>query len=288
MDIERRTIPNTSVEVRAADDAPTKLTGRAVPYNVLSRDLGGFREQFAPGAFDNVLKNSDARALFNHNPDNLLGRESAGTLKLRDSKDGLDYTVDPLPDTSVARDVAENVRLKNIQGNSFAFSVGEGGDVWDRDDDGVAIRTVTNVSGLYDVGPVTEPAYEDGTTVSTRSLELAKAVKPPMNLIRAKQEAAERRLARRCRCTETRGASLGALLSQLIDSKAESGNMTVEEVEEAAGSAAGISGSTVGQIKSGSIVCPPIRRLEALAKYLGVSVGRLTAAAERDGCDYSS
>ena len=195
MDIERRTIPKTMVEIREAKGEPTKLVGRAVPYNVLSRDLGGFKEQFSPGAFDDVLKDSDVRALFNHNPDHLLGRESAGTLELRDGMKGLDYTVDPLPKTSVAKDVAENVRLGNIQGNSFSFSVAEGGDVWEKQEDGTAIRTVIRVSALYDVGPVTEPAYDKGTKVSARSVLFAwQTVWPvPMNLVRAKQEAMERR-----------------------------------------------------------------------------------------------
>lgn len=199
MDIERRIIPTTAVEIRKADGEPTKLFGRAVPYNVLSRDLGGFREKFAPGAFEDVLKDSDVRALLNHNPDHLLGRESAGTLRLKDSKEGLDYVIDPLPKTSVAKDVAENVRLKNIQGNSFSFSVAEGGDVWEKQEDGTAIRTVIKASGLFDVGPVTEPAYEEGTKVSARSLERAVQINAPvpMNLIRAKQEENERRIARR-------------------------------------------------------------------------------------------
>ena len=176
MDIERRTIPMTIVEIREAKGEPTKLVGRAVPYNVLSRDLGGFREKFSRGSFDEALKDSDCRCLMNHNPDNLLGRESAGTLRLKDTKEGLDYTVDPLPKTSMARDIAENVRLGNIQGNSFSFSVANGGDVWEKQEDGTAIRTVTKVSGLYDLGPCTEPAYDDGTSVSARSMALAREV----------------------------------------------------------------------------------------------------------------
>ena len=193
MDIERRVMPTTMVEIREAKGEPTKLVGRAVPYNVLSRDLGGFKEQFSPGAFDEVLKDSDVRALFNHNPDHLLGRESAGTLELRDGTKGLDYIVDPLPNTTVAKDIAANVKLKNIQGNSFSFSVAEGGDVWEKQEDGTAIRTVINVSGLYDVGPVTEPAYENGTKVSARSLERAARVGgvTTMEFIRAKQSQLE-------------------------------------------------------------------------------------------------
>ncbi len=52
------------------------------------------------------------------------------------------------------------------------------------------------------------------------------------------------------------------------------------------GTAAGISESTVGQILSGSIQCPPRRRLEGIADALNVSVSSLIAAAEKDGCSY--
>ena len=50
------------------------------------------------------------------------------------------------------------------------------------------------------------------------------------------------------------------------------------------GEAAGISGSTVGGILSGTIDCPPRSRLEGFAELLGVSVNRLIRAAEDDGC----
>ena len=203
-DLERRTLPTTRVEIRAGTRGARKLIGRAVPYGVLSSDLGGFREIWKAGAFDDVLKDSDVRSFFNHNPDHLLGRESAGTLHLKDGPAGLDYVIDPLPDTTVAQDVVENVRLGNIQGNSFSFAVAEGGDAWDRDETGMAIRTVHKASALWEIGPVTSPAFPEGTTISTRSLALAERLTNAPNcaagsddlaretrLIRAKQNALE-------------------------------------------------------------------------------------------------
>lgn len=262
MDMERRTILNTPVEVRAGKGGATKLLGRAVPYWVLSEDLGGFREQWAPGSLTEVLKTSDAYAAYNHDPSQLLGRESAGTLHLQDGRHGLDYIIDPLPDTMIARDVVENVRLGNIQGNSFSFSVAEGGDVWDRDDTGMAIRTVTKAAALYEVGPVVIPAFSEGTTVSARSLRLAK------------------------RLTERRGLGLGNLLSILIDRKITD-DKGREDIMAEAGEEAGISGSTVGEIVAGEIKCPPLERLRGFARYFDVPLSRLQDAAESlDGCDY--
>ena len=52
--------------------------------------------------------------------------------------------------------------------------------------------------------------------------------------------------------------------------------------------AAEISESTVRQITGGSIMCPPIGRLEGMARALGVSTSTLTRAANRDGCEYET
>ncbi len=83
-----------------------------------------------------------------------------------------------------------------------------------------------------------------------------------------------------------RGEVLGALIDELVEDKAM-GDTTKEDVQAAAGSAAGITASTLKQIANGSVVCPPRNRLQDLADYFGVSMSRLVAAAERDGCDYS-
>ncbi len=76
----------------------------------------------------------------------------------------------------------------------------------------------------------------------------------------------------------TRGRALGALIREVAESKDIS--------LDALASGAGISASTVGQIMSGSIVCPPRGRLTGIARRLGIPESRLLAAAERDGCEY--
>ena len=43
--------------------------------------FGSFREIIRPGAFDDVL-GDDVRALFNHDPNFILGRSAAGALNL--------------------------------------------------------------------------------------------------------------------------------------------------------------------------------------------------------------
>ena len=122
-----------------------------------------------PGAFDDVLQN-DVRAYFNHDPNFLLGRTSAGTLKLGVDEKGLKYELD-IPNTSVGRDLKENMRLKNITQSSFAFTLGKGGDSWERGKDGSDIRLIHKINRLYDVSPVSLPAYPtaDNLALAVRS-----------------------------------------------------------------------------------------------------------------------
>ena len=163
--MERRVFDIDKIEVRAADgDSPAKLIGHAAIFNKLSDDLGGFKERIAPGAFADSLGN-DVRALFNHNPDLILGRTKAGTLALEEDKRGLRVEIDP-PDTQVARDLMESVKRGDISQMSFGFFTLD--DDFERKRDGTIIRTLKKVD-LFDVSPVTFPAYPQ-TKIAMRSL----------------------------------------------------------------------------------------------------------------------
>jgi HK97 family phage prohead protease len=156
------------VEMRAEGDAEPVIEGMAAVYNSMSKDLGGFRESIEPGFFENVLKD-DVRALFNHNPDLVLGRTKAGTLSITDTERGLQVQIRP-PDTQAGRDALTLIRRRDVSQMSFAFKVREGGDEWIKSKDG--IRRVLKRGGaerLYDVSPVTYPAYAR-TSVTARSM----------------------------------------------------------------------------------------------------------------------
>tara|TARA_R110000737_G_scaffold306606_1_gene314312 strand:+ start:256 stop:1293 length:1038 start_codon:yes stop_codon:yes gene_type:complete len=133
------------------------VIGHAAVFDTLSEDLGGFKERIKPGAFDDVLDN-DVRAYFNHDPNFLLGRTKAGTLRLSVDKKGLRYELD-VPNTTAGRDLKENMRLGNITQSSFAFTIGKDGDSWERAENGADIRIIKKVKRLYDVSPVSLPAY---------------------------------------------------------------------------------------------------------------------------------
>lgn len=164
---EKRQFPG-SIQVERRADGPPLIRGHAAVFGKLSENLGGFREIIAPGAFDDVLQD-DVRALFNHDESLILGRTSAKTVRIGIDADGLTYDIDP-PDTQYARDLLVSMERGDVRESSFGFKVARGGDLWDEDDDGVLIRTITKVSRLYDVSPVTFPAYPD-TDVAKRGAE---------------------------------------------------------------------------------------------------------------------
>lgn len=174
--IETRTI---SASLRAdvyEDSDALELCGTAAAYNTLSGDLGGFREQLAPGCFMRSLANSDdVVALFNHDASKVLGRTKSGTLKLRDTKQGLTFRCQLDPNQQMHRDLHASVKRGDISECSFAFTVNPDGDQFENvaDERGKTFlrRTVRDCK-LHDVSAVTFPAYGNGATnVSARSAD---------------------------------------------------------------------------------------------------------------------
>lgn len=153
-----------TVEVRS-DDGENRISGYAAVFHRLSENMGGFREKILPGAFDNVL-NDDVRALINHQSSLILGRTKADTLQLSVDDKGLHYRIDP-PDTQYAKDLIASIRRGDITQSSFSFQIED--DNWNEDDDGRLIRTIKSFKRLFDIAPVTYPAYPD-TTVAARSI----------------------------------------------------------------------------------------------------------------------
>lgn len=151
-------------QLRAADVVGNTLAGHAAVFGQVAPIRGGW-EAIAAGAFDAVLaRDDDVVALRDHDPGQLLGRRSAGTLRLGTDADGLTFEVD-LPDTSYARDVRELVARGDLRGASFGFLPGT--DELGHAPDGKQLRTHTSIARLVDVSVVAIPAY-DGTNVTLR------------------------------------------------------------------------------------------------------------------------
>ena len=158
---------NIETRTEKREDGSTTITGHAAVFNQMSSDLGGFREIIAPNAFENVLQD-DVRALVNHDPNLLLARTTSGTLNLEQTNEGLQYSFD-VPDTTYGRDLVISMERGDITQSSFAFTIED--DSWETTEDG-EIRTINKVKNLYDVSPVTYPAYPtaDDLTLAKRSL----------------------------------------------------------------------------------------------------------------------
>jgi HK97 family phage prohead protease len=172
-DFDRLHLARKLADIRAEED-PVGLRlirGLAAPFNRPTSGLA-FVETITPGAFTAAIARSDIRALFNHDPSNLLGRTANGTLRVWESDRGLEYEVE-LPDTALAHDLERLIARGDISGNSFAFTVAAGGDTY-RTEGGRMHRTITEAAVLFDVGPVVYPAYTD-TVVSVRSIRAARA-----------------------------------------------------------------------------------------------------------------
>lgn len=162
MERERRVMV-ADMEARADGEART-LTGYAALYNSETRIGSFFREVIEPGAFRAALaRQDDVRALFNHDANVVLGR-TPRTLVLEEDARGLRYTV-TLPDTQAGRDLWTSVQRGDISQSSFAFSVDA--EEWRDQKAPMPLRVVKDVH-LFDVSPVTYPAYDE-TSVSARS-----------------------------------------------------------------------------------------------------------------------
>lgn len=177
------------VEHREAGSVST-LAGYAAVFGEAA-DIGGyFREVFAQGAFTETLKTADVRAYFGHDRGRVLGRVSAGTLRLREDTKGLAVEID-LPDTTDGRDAKVSVDRKDITGMSFAFRATR--EEWDETSN-PPTRTIYSAE-VYEVSIVSEPAYE-GTSVALRSLEAVRQEKrqhPAQRRIEARRAQMEQR-----------------------------------------------------------------------------------------------
>lgn len=167
-EIEKRSY-KSEVRTEQRENEPTHIIGYGSVFDSLSEPMWGFREIIKPGAFDNVL-NDDVRGLFNHDPNFILGRTASNTLKLSVDATGLRYDI-TAPDTPTIRDlVLAPLQRGDITQSSFAFRIAHDGEHWYENEEGIIIREITKIARLYDVSPVTYPAYQAATS-ATRSLK---------------------------------------------------------------------------------------------------------------------
>lgn len=147
--------------------------------------MWGFVEYIQPGAFQEAIKRSDVRALKNHDPNLILARTGAG-LELIEDETGLLYRFEA-PDTTVGDDMLKDIRSGRIKESSFAFTVKK--QRWEEERNGdeyILKRVIEEVDELFDVSPVTYPAYPE-TSVQARSKVKEMTDKTPYQAIRQRK-----------------------------------------------------------------------------------------------------
>lgn len=160
------------------------VEGYAVVFNSRSNELWDFgdgtfvevieREAITP----ELVASSDVKALLYHNRERVLGRSNKGegslTLELDDH--GLKYRF-MAPHTADGDTAVELVKRGDISGSSFAFTVATGGSRMEEQADGTILRTITKISGLYDITLTPDPAYSD-TSVAVREMQASQEPTP--------------------------------------------------------------------------------------------------------------
>ncbi|WP_448911861.1 HK97 family phage prohead protease [Haemophilus sputorum] len=156
----------------STDEENQKLVGYAVKWNSPSQVLYcDFVELFAPNAFsESLASGEDVRALFEHDYTKLLGRTSAGTLKLEEDSIGLRFEITP-PDTTLGKDLLVSVARGDITGMSFGFYATQ--EEWKFDTEPCQ-RTVLKAE-LFEITVTSIPAYpESSVEIAKRSMAAAK------------------------------------------------------------------------------------------------------------------
>lgn len=175
-----------NLEIRSfgGDAAPIiserTIEGYAVVFNQRSEvmidwsaeeGLRRFVEVVSPTAItENLLQQSDIKALVEHNRQRLLARynKGKGTLELTIDEHGLRYKFEA-PNTADGDYAVEMVSRGDIEGSSFAFRVNNDDTTWAKEGK-MWVRTINKFASIHDVTITTDPAYSQ-TEVSVRSLE---------------------------------------------------------------------------------------------------------------------
>lgn len=145
--------------------ADNTISGYCVRFGDITTIGDSFRERMAPGAFTESLKRNDIVALIGHDTGRVLGRQSAGTLTLKQDRIGLWFSLTVDTSTPSGQEALGNVSRQDVKGCSFAgrFLSEE----WEDGGDRLPLRTVTEVD-LYEITLTAFPAYPT-TSASLRA-----------------------------------------------------------------------------------------------------------------------
>lgn len=170
------TAPTTQIRTRVNSEfraveqnGQLVIRGYAALYNVETTIGWWYREVLRPGCFDSAIAGEDdVRCLWQHSQLYPLGRLAAKTLILKSDSKGLEYECQ-LGASQWARDAYDAIKRGDVSQSSFSFEPVEDRWTWSKSANETDLCERVKVR-LWDVSPVTYPAYED-TEVSARSKE---------------------------------------------------------------------------------------------------------------------
>ena len=149
------------------DDGALHIEGYFAVFNSIYQIWDDMSESVAPGAFTETL-GGDVRALIDHETRLVLGRNTAGTLQLREDSHGLWGDILINPDDQDAMNLYARVQRGDVNQCSFGFDILE--EETEFRDDGSVHWTIKKVK-LYEVSVCTFPAYSE-TSVQARKDDL--------------------------------------------------------------------------------------------------------------------
>lgn len=181
--IQTRTVDLTDIEIRSGEqtgDGSLVITGYAAVFDVLSEDLGGFRERIAPTAFDGILaSNPDVHMVWDHDTRYVLGRTKSGTLELSAVPERGLRVFNRVAPTSYAQDLQVLMERGDLDQMSFAFIPGEETWTYPEDDEDDIIVEVRTVEALFDVCVCAQGAYpqtQSSITQNSRQSRMEAAI----------------------------------------------------------------------------------------------------------------
>lgn len=175
--VERRYSPG--IEIRQSEDGQAGLFGYAARFGDVY-DMGWFTEEIHRSAFQNADL-TDVRILLNHDPNQILGRTTAGTAEVGVDEIGLWYRVPSLPASPNGQNVRVALERGDINQSSWGFVLNytkdKNPDEWTKRN-GKDHRIIKDVKMIFDASPVTFPANPD-TSAAKRSFEQFGTELPP-------------------------------------------------------------------------------------------------------------
>ena len=178
----------TQFETRDENGEAPHISGYFAVFNSDYEIGPGMTESVAPGAFSKTL-GGDIRALTDHDTTLVLGRNTAGTLELREDSHGLWADIAINPNDRDAMNTYERVKRGDVDQCSFGFNIID--EETEFRDDGSVHWTIREVE-LYEVSVCTFPAYKE-TNISAREADRDELAK---NRLEAWKEARKAKLRR--------------------------------------------------------------------------------------------